>query len=154
MEPARPATADDVPRIVALATELHAEIRAMRGGALWEAREARVAPAAAAMHELLARDDACVAVGTIDGVVVAYGTVEIERLRDGTTLGVIGDLFVEPDAREVAVGEEVALVLVDFCARAGCVGVDAFALPGHREAKNFFERSGFTARALVMHKKL
>jgi hypothetical protein len=41
--------------------------------------------------------------------------------------------------------------LVGFCRAAGCAGVDAFALPGHRAAKNFFESAGFTARALVMH---
>ena len=41
--------------------------------------------------------------------------------------------------------------MVAFCVREGCVGVDAFALPGHRAAKNFFEESGFTARAIVMH---
>ena len=35
--------------------------------------------------------------------------------------------------------------------REGCVGIDAFALPGHRAAKNFFEEQGFTARAIVMH---
>ena len=34
-----------------------------------------------------------------------------------------------------------------------CVGIDALVLPGHRAAKNFFEESGFTARALVMHHK-
>ncbi len=34
------------------------------------------------------------------------------------------------------------------------MGVDTLALPGHRAAKNFFEESGFTARALVMHRAL
>jgi hypothetical protein len=33
------------------------------------------------------------------------------------------------------------------------VGIDAFALPGMRETKNFFEGSGFTARLLVMHRQ-
>ena len=31
---------------------------------------------------------------------------------------------------------------------------DAMALPGHRATKNFFEAHGFTARALVMHRRL
>jgi hypothetical protein len=44
--------------------------------------------------------------------------------------------------------------LVAFCAGRGCVGIDALALPGHRAAKNFFEESGFTARAIVMHRSL
>lgn len=154
MENARAATADDIPRIVELALELRAELREMRGGALWETREARMRPVADALTALLARGDACVAVGTIDGVVVGYGTAEVELLRDATKLGIIGDLYVEEGARAVGVGEELATLLVDFCTRAGCMGVDAFALPGHRQAKNFFERAGFTARALVMHKAL
>ncbi len=49
-------------------------------------------------------------------------------------------------------GEQVARELVDFCVASGCTGVDATALPGHREAKNFFERAGFSARSLVMHR--
>ncbi|HKN40337.1 MAG TPA: GNAT family N-acetyltransferase, partial [Acidimicrobiia bacterium] len=69
----------------------------------------------------------------------------------GSTLGVVAELFVDAEARAVGVGETILEALVTFCIREGCVGVDAFALPGHRAAKNFFEESGFTARAIVMH---
>jgi hypothetical protein len=44
-------------------------------------------------------------------------------------------------------------LLAWFSAR-GCLGVDSTALPGARETKNFFEESGFTARLLVMHRRL
>ncbi len=54
----------------------------------------------------------------------------------------------------MGVGESIAEFIVAFCVGAGCFGIDAYALPGARDAKNFFERSGFTARALVMHHKL
>lgn len=37
---------------------------------------------------------------------------------------------------------------------AGCLGIDALALPGNRETKNFFEASGLTARAIVVHRSL
>jgi ribosomal protein S18 acetylase RimI-like enzyme len=154
MEAARAATAADVDRLVELALELRAELRVMRGGGLWELREARVQPEIEVFRELLERDDAVVLVGTIDDVVVGYGTLELEVLPDGRKLGVIGDLYVEPDARAVGVGEAIATDLVARSAAAQCIGVDAFALPGHRQAKNFFERAGFTARALLMHKPL
>jgi len=154
MERARRADASDIAALVPLARLLHAELRKLRGGRLWEAREARVYPTPAGFETLLGRDDAAIVVGTIDGAVVGYGTVEVESLRDGTTLAVIGDLYVEPDARAVGVGESIATALLDVAVAAGCAGVDAFALPGNREAKNFFERSGFTARALLMHKPL
>jgi GNAT superfamily N-acetyltransferase len=75
-------------------------------------------------------------------------------LRSGDTLGVITDLFVEPDAREVGIGEAIAEQLVAFCVERQCVGIDAVALPGHRAAKNFFEEQHFTARMLTMHRRL
>ncbi len=154
MEAARPATAADIERLVVLALELRGELRVMRGGPLWEVRESRVEPVAEMFIELLARDDAVVLAGTIDDVVVGYGTLELETLRDGRVLALIGDLYVEPEARGVGVGEAIATELVACAAAAGCIGIDAFALPGHRATKNFFERAGFTARALVMHKPL
>lgn len=150
MESARAATVDDIDTIEQLARALRAELREERGGELWSAREARVEPVAT----LLGRDDACVVVGTVTDAVLGYGIVTTEELRDGTRLGVIIELYVEPDARAVGVGEVIAEALVAFCRDAGCRGVDATALPGHREAKNFFERAGFTARSLTMHKRL
>ncbi len=78
----------------------------------------------------------------------------LEPLRSGRTLGVITDLFVEEGARAVGVGEAMADALVAHCRAHDCVGIDATALPGHRAAKNFFETHGFTARALVMHRRL
>jgi len=86
--------------------------------------------------------------------VIGFGVVTLEPLRTGETLGIITDLYVEPDACAVGVGEAMADELVAFCVAHGCMGVDTLALPGHRAAKNFFEESGFTARALVMHRAL
>lgn len=154
MEPARAAEPSDLPALVALARALRDEMRDQRGGALWTTREARPEPHEDTLVALLGRDDASVVVGTIDGTIVGFGTVEIETLRDGTRLGVIGDLFVESEARAVGVGESIADLIIEFCTAAQCIGIDAYVLPGARTAKNFFERSGFTARALVMHHKL
>jgi ribosomal protein S18 acetylase RimI-like enzyme len=153
MERARRATPDDLERIVTLARELHDELAPMRGGGLWAAREARPEPYDDAYAALLDRNDVSVVVGTVDAYVVGFGVVELERLRDGTTLGRITELFVEPEARAVGVGESIAVELVAFCEANDCAGIDALALPGNRAAKNFFERSGFTARSLVMHRR-
>jgi len=151
VESARSATSTDLPELAELAAALRDELREQRGGALWATREARPDPHYESLAGLLSREDAAVFVGTIDGTTVGFGTVEIEALRDGTRLGVIGDLFVDREARAVGVGEAIANEIIEFCRLARCVGIDAYALPGAREAKNFFERSGFTARALVMH---
>jgi GNAT superfamily N-acetyltransferase len=154
VEGSRPATAEDVPRIAELAELARHELVPMKGGALWAAREAVAEPFEDTYGALVDRDDALVVVGTVDETVIGFGVVTLERLRNGDTLGVITDLFVEPGARSIGVGEAMADDLVAFCATNGCTGIDALALPGHRATKNFFEESGFTARALVMHRAL
>jgi ribosomal protein S18 acetylase RimI-like enzyme len=151
MEQARAAHADDVGEIAELAHLLVEELEPTRGGALWARRERRDGPYDAAYGALLGRDDTHVVVGTVHDVVVGFGVVVLERLRDGGVLGVITDLFVHPEARSVGVGEAMVGSIVAFCSEHDCVGIDALVLPGHRAAKNFFEESGFTARALVMH---
>jgi ribosomal protein S18 acetylase RimI-like enzyme len=154
VEGSRPATPEDVPRIAELADLARHELVPMKGGALWAAREAVPDPFEDTYGSLVERDDAMVVVGTVDEAVVGFGVVTLERLRNGEILGVILDLFVEPDARSVGVGEAMTDDLVAFCATHRCTGIDALALPGHRATKNFFEESGFTARALVMHRAL
>jgi GNAT superfamily N-acetyltransferase len=136
---------------------MRVELGEERGGPLWATREARAEPldaAFVALVALVARDDAALLVGTYDDVVVGFGAAHVEVLRDGSRLGVVDEIYVEPEARAVGVGELLVQQLVDFCRAAGCGGVDATALPGHRQAKNFFERAGFSARLLVMHKSL
>jgi GNAT superfamily N-acetyltransferase len=154
VEHARLAVDADVDAIAALATRLHDELLPTRGGALWARREQRPLPHADTYRALIGCDDVSVVVGCVHGSIVGFGVVEVETLRDGAALGVISELFVEPEARAVGVGEAMVEPLLAFCEARGCVGVDARVLPGHRAAKNFFEESGFTARALVMHRPL
>ncbi len=85
---------------------------------------------------------------------VGYAVAGLETLRSGEVLGVVTDLFVEPEARAVGVGEELIEHLLGWCRTHGCIGVDAMALPGNRDTKNFFETFGFTARALIVHRRL
>jgi GNAT superfamily N-acetyltransferase len=154
VEAARRATADDISAVLDLAAELREELIPMRGGSLWSRTAAYPDPLEATFRALLERDDACVLVGTIDDSIVGFGACNVAVLRDGTRLGQIVELFVTPEARSVSVGEGLLNQLVDWCREQRCVGIDAFALPGHRAAKNFFETAGFTARALVMYHEL
>ncbi len=85
---------------------------------------------------------------------VGYAVGRVEVLRDGGRLAVVDELYVEPDAREVAVGEALMDDLLEWATAQGCFGIDALALPGNRATKNFFERYGLTARAIVVHKRL
>jgi hypothetical protein len=154
VEGSRRAGDHDIARIVELAHLMRAELAPMKGGDTWLARDAWPEPLEHSYRALLANHDVCVVVGTIDDVVLGFGAVRVETLRSGARLGVVTDLFVEPDAREVGVGEEIAVALIMFCTEQECIGIDALALPGHRAAKNFFEEHHFTARMLVMHRRL
>jgi GNAT superfamily N-acetyltransferase len=154
VESARRANVSDVERLAVLGRQGAEELTPMRGGAIWSAREARAEPLEDAYLALLGRDDACVIVGTIDDVAIGFGIGRIEQLRDGRNLGIVAELFVEPEARSIGVGEAIVEELLEFFAGHGCVGVDALALPGNRATKNFFEQNGFVARAIVMHRPL
>lgn len=141
MEAARPAGSGDAGRVDELRAAAAAELRPFRGGPLLVAELARhTAPA--------------VVVGTLDGVVVGYGAARVEDLGDAGVVGVIDEVYVEPAARGVGVGEAIMEAVTAWCAAAGCTALDATALPGDRVAKGFFERHGFTARLLVMHRRL
>jgi GNAT superfamily N-acetyltransferase len=152
VERCRPAGLGDVPEVVGLARELHAELAPMRGGQIWAAQEAREEPLEARFLAELEDPDTCVLVGLIEDVIVGYGVIGVETLRDGSRLARITDLFVEEPARAVGVGEALSDGLLAWAQERASVGVDVLALPGHRAAKNFFEEQGFTARALIMHR--
>ncbi|HSH23143.1 MAG TPA: GNAT family N-acetyltransferase [Acidimicrobiales bacterium] len=154
MESARRATPEDLDVLACLAERAVAEQADERGGAVWAQRETRPLPARSSLQAALDDPLQLVVAGTIDDVVVGYGAARLERLRNDELLGVVTDLFVEPEARGVGVGEELIALILDWCSHRGCVGVDALALPGNRETKNFFETFGFTARALIVHRRL
>jgi GNAT superfamily N-acetyltransferase len=151
---ARPATAEDLPALVTLATAAIEELTPHRGGEVWRRQQARPMPPGDSLRDDLADPDAFVAVGTIDGTAIGYGVVRLERLRDGSVLGVISDLFTLEGARGVSVGEEVMDSLIDWATEQGCFGVDSVALPGDRHTKNFFESFGLVARAIVVHRPI
>jgi GNAT superfamily N-acetyltransferase len=150
-EGCRAATIGDVGRIAELARQVIAELAPTRGGEVWRAREARTEPIEDGLAAVLDDPEARMVVATIDGVVVGYAVVRLERLGDGSVLGVVDDIFVEPEARQIGLGELMMDDLMPWCEERKCIGMDAMALPGHRATKNFFEDSGFTARQLIMH---
>jgi ribosomal protein S18 acetylase RimI-like enzyme len=154
VEHARIASAGDIARVVDLARELRSELEAYRGGPLWVLRDAGPEPLEQVFAAAIEDAERTLVVGTLDEVVVGYGLLDLERLRDGSPLGRVDELYVEPDARGVGVGEAMSALIVGRARAVGCRGIDVVALPGHRATKNFFEEQGFTARALVMHLEL
>jgi GNAT superfamily N-acetyltransferase len=150
----RTATAADVAALVPLVEAAAGEKAEQKGGAVWSRRERRGGPVADALAHAVAADDYELAVGLWDGVPVGYALARADRLADGGVLGVIDDLYVDPGARAVGIGEALMNHLLDWCRGQGCFGVDSIALPGDRATKNFFESFGLVARAIVVHRAL
>lgn len=154
MEGARPATETDRAAVDLIASRVAETQRGARGGEVFLQREAGRPPAGERLAGALGRQDRLAMVGTYDEVVFGYGLARVEALDDGRRLAVVTDLVVEPEARRVGIGEAIMTALVDQAQELGCMGVDAWALPGDRETKNFFESFGLKARLLTVHRSL
>lgn len=143
-----------MPALVALVAIASAEKHGQKGGPLWYRRERRQGEPEAGLAAAVASPDHEVFAGTLDDTVVGYGLVRVEHLADGSTLGVVEDIFVDPGARAVGIGEALMNHMLSWCRARGCFGVDSLALPGDRHTKNFFESFGLVARAIIVHKPL
>ncbi len=146
---ARPAVAGDLPLLVEMARALRLEQASLRGGPLLVARHCRPEPLDLAFSDAIEDPTTGFWAGTIDGVPVGYALVSADD-----DIAVIEELHVHPEARAVGVGEAMLNAIVAWAGEQGCSGIDAIALPGARDTKNFFERFGLTARAIVVHRAL
>ena len=154
MEGARPATADDISLLAAVGRGVLSGMGDQRGGELFTRREARAEPVDADLLAALEDPDRFLVAGTFADVPLGYGLVRREVLRDGAPLAVLEDFVVDPEARGVGIGEAIMDAVLAWAIDHGCIGIDAMALPGDRETKNFFESFGLKARALVVHRDL
>src|SRR4051794_18430879 len=106
------------------------ELGPERGGGVFLARESRGEPVEGNLEAAFANPGCRAWVGTVTGVVVGYLAGRVEDLRDGRRLGVVDDVYVEPGARAVGVGEAMMDLALGWYRDEGCFGVDAMALPG------------------------
>lgn len=153
MEQARVATAADLPSLEWLWDLSVRELDGQRGGALLAGSLIPQQPLVEMLQANLDDEDRLLVIGTTDGVDVGLASARCDRDRR-ELLGVIDTVYVEPDARQIGVGEAMLDLVVSWCVEQGCLGIDAPALPGSRAAKAFFEDHGFVARLLVMYHPL
>lgn len=157
METVRVAEAEDIEPFRHLLAGMLAGLTSRRGGALWLAQNGVTLDeltAVVGFGKLLSDPDRLLLVGTLDEVVMGMAMARIESLSDGRSLGHFDGCFVEPEAREVGLGSLLVETVITWLSEHDCMGIDGVTLPGDREAKNFFEGSGFKARLLIMHRSL
>lgn len=155
MEPvvtARFATDDDLGELVRLYRVFEDEQVGLKR--IWSMADGLAEPLETSLKTLLDDEDTVVAVGEIDGAPFGFGVGQVTPLQpqaDGEQVGTIPYIFSEVEARGVGVGEALIALLLEELRGRGIRRFDALVLPGHRDAKNFFEANGFSARKIVMH---
>ena len=95
--------------------------------------------------------------GTLITFVAGVGDTVFGSLRAGTNDGAtwtIVHAYVEPDAREIGLGDAMVLRLLSELSARGAQWVSAQAQPGDRAMKNLFERHGLVARTILVGKSL
>ena len=121
---------------------------------LWALTDGLPEPIAGSLVSLIEDPRSVVVLGSYEGIVFGFmAATVIPTLPQGSGLeiGSIRLVFVEPEAREVGIGEAMRDLMLETLRSRGISRFDAHVLPGHRLAKNFFEQGGFSARHIVMH---
>lgn len=145
---ARDATEADLSTIERHYDDFAAEQAALRP--LWHESEGLAEPIDESLAKLVA--SGAVTVGSIDDTVLGFLLAEERTLVDGEErVGVIRYIYTDPEARGVGVADQMFRHAVGKLRAEGIEAFDATVSPGHREAKNFYEAHGFSARRITMH---
>jgi len=148
----RRATSGDLDALRRLYRLLEAEMVGLHK--MWPQADGLDEPIETSLIKAIGDEKTVVFIGSIEEYPFGFLLARIEPMldqADGEQLGVIRFIYVEPDAREVAVAEAMRDEAMTELRRHGISKFDAHVLPGHRLAKNFFESGGFAARSIVMH---
>ena len=151
---ARPASAADIPELERLYHLLASEMEALRP--VWPLTDGLAHPVAATLGDMLQDRAWTVLLGQLDEVPVGFLAWCDESMlpqAGGDRIAAVRFLFTEPEARRVGIGEAMITLFLQQATAAGFHRFDAHVSPGHREAKNFFEANGFTARSIVMYRQ-
>lgn len=89
-----------------------------------------------------------VLVAGVDSVVMGF-IIARRGVSDSRKFSTIEQVFVTHDARNIGIGDALVAAIIAWARSEAMVALDALALPGDRETKNLFERSGLVARLIV-----
>jgi ribosomal protein S18 acetylase RimI-like enzyme len=149
---ARQAGSEDIAVLEALYLSLEREMMALH--IMWPLADGLDEPVSQSFVAALDDPGTIVLIGEIDGYPFGFLLARVERLlaqADGELVGAIRLIYVDQEAREVALGEEMRDMALQILRSRGITKFDAHVLPGHRLAKNFFEAGGFAARSIIMY---
>ena len=149
---ARPAETGDLTTLEALYRDLETEMTELHP--MWPLADGLAEPVSEALTRALEDESTMLVIGEIDDYPFGFLLARVEGLlpqAGGEEICSIRLVFVEPEAREVAVGEMMRDLVLEEMRSRGISKFDAHVLPGHRLVKNFFEAGGFSARSIVMH---
>ena len=140
---ARKASPDDIDVLVSLYRSLEEEMVGLHR--MWPLADGLAEPIENSFASALEDPDVVIMIGTIDDTPLGFLLARVEPLLEQAAdekVGAIRLIFVDHEAREVAVGEERRDAVREMLRQRGITKCDAHVLPGHRPAKNFFEAGG------------
>lgn len=141
LEEVRPIGPADAHLLGVLEEAFRTQVGGARGGAAWLAETPAVGD-----WSVLVDDPAHPAwAAAIDGLVVGY----LELCMRGT-VAEVRQVYVQPEARELGLGDALLAAAIDTARAAGCTRLEGTALPGDRHTKNLYERAGVVARKIVV----
>lgn len=150
---ARPASEQDLAVLDELAELARTEAYPTRGGRLLFDHDYGDVPAPERLRQSLLADAAGLWIGELDGVPVGYASATL--VDKGTVrVAMIDTLFVHPDARGVGVAASMLEAVRSWAVAAGAETLESQVLPGNRNAKNFFERTGMITRQMRVSMEL
>ncbi|MBS1847322.1 MAG: GNAT family N-acetyltransferase [Actinobacteria bacterium] len=153
-ESARLVVAADRDDLEALRAEARATVVGARGGRALLSRDHPIDDTDALVDAAVAgRGDAVVIVGLLDDMAVGFMLARRVASSDGAVLELVG-AWVTPEARGIGVGAVMMTELIAWGRHHGCVELDAEALPGDRDTKNFYELNGLVARQITVSRRL
>lgn len=150
----RAATQDDLALVASCHHAAHIAIQDARGGELETLLNGRQEPQGESWRPYVGATDRSLLLGELDDTVVGYCALEHLELVNNTSIAMISELWVHPDARGVGIGAALMREIEATARQWGATGLDSRALPGDRTTKNFFESFGLVARAIHVHRKL
>ena len=153
-ESARQAVPSDLAVLSSLAVAARHELQDKKGGDVADRLDPHRDDPSARMAAALEDPGTVVLAGALDEAVVGYGLMVVGTAADGTGHAVVEEVYVDPPARSVGVGEALLDGLLSAARELGARAIQSVALPGDRATKNFFETHGMVARSIMVHRWL